>query len=113
MRRAGLKRTVLKLLSCLSENFTSAKNKTGQTFGWMSRIQHIWRGLQGVLFLVHSGLLHNQSSRAQLFLHQRVGSLEGTQVRVEVGGVQFLEAHPKYNVFSYLGSKIIILAIFT
>ena len=82
---AGLKRMVLKQLSCLSENFTSAKNKTGHTFGWMSRIQHIWRGLRGVQFLVHSGLLQNQSSRAELLPHQRVGSLEGRQVRVEAG----------------------------
>ena len=27
-------------------------------------------------------------------------------------GVQFLEAHPKYNVLSHLGGKIIILAVF-
>ena len=87
---AGLKRMVLKLLSCLTEHCQkykkhSAKNKTDQTFGWM-RIQHIWRGLRGVQFLVHSGLLHNQSSRTQLFPHQRVGSLEGRQVRVEEWG---------------------------
>ena len=77
---AALTRLMLKQLSCLSENITSAKNKIGEIFRWWVEYSRL---SARVWFLVQLGLLHDQALyRGELFPQQRVGALESRQDRV-------------------------------